>query len=219
MEFVLQLWQLYFLMLAGWVNRQQQLVIEYLRTENQVLKEQFGRKRILLNDDQRYRLAVKGKILGRKMLEEVGTLFTPDTILRWHRHLVAKKWDYSDRRKNKSGRPRVRRVIVDLVLRFAKENPSWGFDRIQGALANVGYFISDTTVGNILKQHGIEPAGDRQRQTTWATFLKSHWDVLAAIDFTTIEVWTKSGLVTYYLLICNAIENPPSPFHRLHAQS
>jgi putative transposase len=89
---------------------------------------------------------------------------------------------------------------VDLILRFAKENPTWGYDRIQGALANVGYHITDRTVGNVLKAHGIEPAPDRQRQTTWATFLKAHWDVLAAIDFTTIEVWTKGGLVTYYLL-------------------
>ena len=200
MDFILKPWQLYFLILAGWINRQQQLVIEYLRTENQVLKEHIGKKRILLSDDQRRRLAVKGKILGRKMLEEVGTLFTPDTILRWHRHLVALKWDYSDRQKNEPGRPRVREVIVNLVLRFARENPSWGFDRIQGALANAGYHISDTTVGNILKRHGIEPSDNRQRQTTWAIFLKSHWDVLAAIDFTTIEVWTKGGLVTYYLL-------------------
>jgi len=183
-----------------WVNRQQQFVIEYLRTENQVLREKLGKKRILLNDDQRRRLAVKGNFLGRKMLEEVGTLFTPDTILRWHQQLVAQKWDYSDRRKMKPGRPRIRQIIVDLILRFAKENPTWGYDRIQGALANVGYQISDTTVGNILKAHGIEPAPDRQRQTTWSTFLKAHWGVLAAIDFTTIEVWTRSGLVTYHLL-------------------
>ena len=91
-------------------------------------------------------------------------------------------------------------MIVDLILRFAKQNPSWGYDRIQGGLANLGYHICDTTVGNVLKAHGIEPAPDRQRQTTWATFLKAHWDVLAAIDFTTIEVWTRGGLVTYYLL-------------------
>jgi transposase InsO family protein len=198
MDFVLQPWQLYFLILAGWINRQQQDVIEYLRTENKVLKETHGKKRILLNDDQRRRLAVKGKILGRKRLEEVGTLFTPDTILRWHRMLVAKKWDYSD--KQKPGRPRIRQVIVDLILRFARENPSWGYDRIQGALANVGYHISDQTVGNVLKKHGIEPAPDRKRHTTWKTFIKSHWEVLAAIDFTTVEVWTKGGLVTYYLL-------------------
>ena len=199
MDFVFQPWQLYLVILAGWMNRQQQEVINYLRTENQVLKEKLGKKRILLNDDQRRRLAVQGKILGRKRLEEVGTLFTPDTILRWHRMLIAKKWDYSDKRKN-VGRPRIRQVIVDLILRFASENSTWGYDRIQGALANVGYPISDTTVGNILKQHGIEPAPVRERQSTWKTFLKSHWDVLAAIDFTTIEVWTKGGLVTYYLL-------------------
>ena len=87
-----------------------------------------------------------------------------------------------------------------LVLRIARENPSWGYDRIQGALANLGYEISDQTVGNILKEHGIEQAPDRKRQTNWKTFLNSHWDVLSAIDFTTIEVWTKGGLVTFYLL-------------------
>ncbi|QDU92390.1 Integrase core domain protein [Lignipirellula cremea] len=159
----------------------------------------MGKKRISLTDDQRRILAVKGKALGRKTLRELTTIVTPDTILRWHRELVAKKWDHSEKRKS-VGRPRIRQVIVDLILRFAQENPSWGYDRIQGALANVGYHISDTTVGNVLKQHGIEPAPDRQRQTTWATFLKAHWDVLAAIDFTTIEVWTKAGLVTWYLL-------------------
>ena len=131
MDFVLQPWQLYFVILAGWINRQQQEVIDYLRTENQVLKETHGNKRILLSDDQRRRLAVQGKILGRKRLEEFGTLFTPDTILRWHRMLVAQKWDYSEKR-NSVGRPRIRQVIVDLILRFAKENPTWGYDRIQG---------------------------------------------------------------------------------------
>ena len=156
-------------------------------------------RRILLNDDQRRRLAVKGKVLGRKRLEEVGTLFTPDTILRWHRMLVAQKWNHSDKRKP-VGRPPVSPEVVELVLRMARENPSWGYDRIQGAMANLGHEISDQTVGNILKEHGIEPAPERKRQTTWATFLKAHWDVLASIDFTTVEVWTKGGLVTFYLL-------------------
>ncbi len=154
MSFILQPWQLLFMILAGWVHREQQERIEYLRTENQVLKEKFGKKRILLNDDQRRRLAVKGKILGRKRLQEIGTLFTPDTILRWHRTLVAQKWDYSQRRKS-VGRPRVEKEIVELVLRFARENPSWGYDRIQGALENLGHEVSDQTVGNILKEHGI----------------------------------------------------------------
>ena len=200
MNLALQPWHLLVMFLASWINRQQQEVIEYLRTENAVLKERIGKKRILLNDDQRRRLAVKGKILGRKALEQFGTLFTPDTILRWHRQLVAQKWDYSDRKKKEPGRPRIRQVIVDLSLKMAKENPTWGFDRIQGELAKVGYRISDATVANILKAHGIEPAPIRKRTGSWATFLKSHWDVMAAIDFTTVEVWTKSGLVTFYLL-------------------
>jgi len=124
MSFILQPWQLLFVILASWVNREQQKTIGYFQTENQVMKEKFGKKRILLNDDQRQRLAVKGKILGRKRLEEIGTLFTPDTILRWHRTLVAQKWDYSERRKS-VGWPRVEEEIVELVLPFARENPSW----------------------------------------------------------------------------------------------
>jgi len=137
MHFTLQPWQFYFVVLAGWVNRQQQQVIEYLRTENQVLKEKLGKKRILLNDDQRRRLAVKGKILGRKRLREVGTLFTPDTILRWHRVLIAKKWDYSQRRRKRAGRPPIPDELKQLVLRIAQENPSWGFDRIAAAIQNL----------------------------------------------------------------------------------
>ncbi|KKK80312.1 hypothetical protein LCGC14_2824740 [marine sediment metagenome] len=162
--------------------------------------EKLGRKRILLNDDQRRRLAIKGKILGRRALLEITTIVTPETILRWHRQLVADKWNYSHRRKAKQGRPSVAEDVIKLVLRMAQDNPTWGYDRIQGALANLRHKISDQTVGNILKEHGIEPAPDRKRQTTWATFLKAHWDVLASIDFTTIEVWTKGGLVTFYLL-------------------
>ena len=199
MSFIFQPWQLYVAIIAGWIHRQQQEAIEYLRTENRILRETHGPKRILLNDDQRRRLAVKGKNLGRQRLEEIGTLFTPDTILRWHRTLVAKKWDYSKRRKS-AGRPRVGQEIVDLVVRFARENVTWGYDKIQGALANLGHKISDQTVGNILKEHGIEPAPERKRKTTWATFLKAHWDVVGAVDFTTLEVWTRGGLVTYYLL-------------------
>ena len=200
MNFILQPWQLLLIVLASWVNRQQQEMIEYLQTENRVLIKKFGKRRILLSDDQRRRLAVKGQILGRKRLEEVGTLFTPDTMMRWHRTLVAKKWDSSDRREKKPGRPRIRQVIVDLTVKFAKQNPTWGFDRIQGELAKVGYQICDTTVSNILKAHGIEPAPTRQRTGAWETFLKAHWDVMAAIDFTTVEVWTRNGLATCYLL-------------------
>ena len=184
-----QPWQLLLLILACWINRRQQDALEYLLTENQILRKKLGKKRILLNDCQRRRLAIKGKILGRKMLDELATIVTPETILRWHRKLVAAHWDYSKNRKS-SGRLPVVQEIVELVLRMATENPTWGYDRIQGALANLGHKISDSTVANIFREHGIEPAPVRKRQTTWHAFLKAHWDVLAAIDFTTIEVWT-----------------------------
>ena len=199
MKFILHPWQLMLIIVASWVNQQQE-VIEYLRTENAVLKEKLGKKRILLTNEQRRRLAVKGKILGRNQLEQVGALFTPDTILRWHRQLVANKWDYSHRKEKRTGRPRIRQVIVDLTVKFAKENPTWGYDRISGTLSNVDYHLCDSTIGNILKAHGIEPAPARKRTGSWETFLKAHWDVMAAIDFTTVEVWTKGGLTTFYLL-------------------
>jgi transposase InsO family protein len=200
MNMMLYPWQLLVVSLTGWLNRQQQAVVEYLRTENQVLKEKFGKKRVLLNDDQRRRLAAKAKVLGRRALSEIATIVTPDTLLRWHRMLIAKKWDYSNRRNKNPGRPPVSDEVKRLVVQMARENPSWGYDKIQGALANLGHKISDQTVGNILKEHGIEPAPERKLQTTWRTFIKAHWDVLASIDFTTIEIWTKGGLVTYYVL-------------------
>ena len=199
MKPLLQLWQLVLLILAGWINHREQEVIEYLRAENRVLREKLGKKRILLNDDQRRSLAVKGKILGRKLLEQVAMIVTPDTILRWHRELVTAKWDYSGRRK-KIGRPPASPEVVELVLRMARENPGWGYDGIQGALANLGHLISNTCVGSLLNAQGVDPAPDRKRQSTWKSFLRAHWDVLASVDFTTIEVWTKGGLVTVYLL-------------------
>lgn len=172
MSYVLQPWHLLLSILAGWMNDEQRKWIEYLRTENQVLREKLGKKRILLNDDQRRRLAVQGKVLGRKLLDEIGTIFTPDTILRWHRQLVAQKWDHSGKRRA-VGRPPTPQEVVDLVLQFARENPTWGYDRIADALVNIGHHVSDQTVGNSLKRHGIEPVPERKRKTTWSSFLKA----------------------------------------------
>jgi len=126
-------------------------------------------------------------------------MVTPDTILGWHRDLIRRKWDFSNRRRA-VGRPPTDRHVAELAVRMARENPSWGYDRIQGALANLGHRVSDTTVGNILRANGVEPAPERKRITTWKTFLQAHWGMLAAIDFTTVEVWTTGGLTTYYLL-------------------
>ena len=170
-----------------WLNRHQQTVIDYLIEENRVLKEQIKGQRLRFTDEQRQRLALKAKILGRRLLDEIETLVTPDTLLAWHRKLIAEKWTY---RRKGPGRPRVTQEITDLVLRMARENDTWGYDRIQGALANLGYTIAPNTVKNILKRHGIEPAPEREKRSSWETFLKAHWDVMTATDFFTVEVWT-----------------------------
>jgi transposase InsO family protein len=201
MNFVLRPWQLFFLILSGWVNRRQQEIIEFQNAQIQALMDKMGRKRILLTDDQRRVLAVKGKALGRKTMMELTTIVTPDTILRWHHRLIAEKWDYSDRKRKAPGRPPVPDKVTRLILRMARENPTWGYDRIQGALANLGLHISDTTVGNILRDNGIEPAPERRHRTSWKTFLQAHWESITAVDFTTVEVWTKSGLFTFYILV------------------
>ena len=197
MTSVLQPFHILVIALAGWLNRQQQAVIDYLIEENRVLKEQLEGERLRLTDEQRIRLAVKAKVLGRRALDELETLVTPDTLLAWHRKLIAKKWTYA---RKGPGRPRVAQEITDLVLRMARENTSWGYDRIQGAIANLGHIVAPNTVKNILKRHGIEPAPEREKHTSWRTFLKAHWDVMAATDFFTVEVWTLRGLVTYYVL-------------------
>ena len=194
---VIQPFHLLVIALAGWLNRHQQAVIDYLIEENRVLKEQLEGQRLRFTDEQRIRLAVKAKVLGRRLLDEIETLVTPDTLLAWHRKLIAQKWTYA---RNGPGRPRISQEITDLVLRMARENDSWGYDRIQGALANLGHSIAPNTVKNILKRHGIEPAPEREKRTSWNSFLKAHWDVMAATDFFTVEVWTPRGLVTYYVL-------------------
>ena len=199
MAFVLQPWHVLITILSLWLHEHLQRRIDFLNNQVEELMKLNGKKRILLSDDARRSLAVKGRSLGLKALRELTTIVTPETIMRWHRDLVAKKWDYTQQRKA-VGRPRVRQEIVDLVVRFAKENSTWGYDRIQGALSNIGHHIADSTVGNILKDHGIEPAPERQRTGQWRAFLKAHWNQLAAIDFTTVEAWTPKGLITYYLL-------------------
>ena len=195
---VFQTWQFTVVALAGWLNQQQQDIVAYLSEENRVLREQLKGKRLRFTDDQRRRLAAKGKALGSKVLREVCTLVTPETLLRWYRTLIAKKYDGSANRG--PGRPRVKESITELVVRMAKEDISWGYGRIQGALENLGHVISRSTIARILKEHGIEPAPQRHKGMSWATFLKSHWEVLAATDFFTIEVMTLRGLVRHHVL-------------------
>jgi putative transposase len=181
--------------LAGWVNRHQQHLIEYLMEENRVLKGQLDGRRLRLTDDQRRRLAAKGHRLGRRILRQVATIVTPDTILRWHRRLIAWKWTFIRKRP---GRPGVMKKISTLTVRMATENPAWGYTRIQGALKNLDHSVARSTVAKVLKDHGIPPAPDRP--SSWRTFLRAHWGAIAGADFFITEVWTPRGLLTYYTL-------------------
>ena len=121
--------------LAGWMNQQQQDVVDYLREENRVLREQLGKRRLRFTDDQRRRLAVRGKKLGRSLLAEIVTLVTSATLLAWHRKLVAQKYDGSTNRK--PGRPAKQKNLTALVIRMAEEHRHWGYRRLQGDLANL----------------------------------------------------------------------------------
>src|SRR3989475_3326369 len=134
-----------------------------------------------------------------KGLQQVARIAKPDTILGWYRKLVAAKFDGSKQRRS-TGRPRISSKIEDLIVRLARENSGWGYDRIVGALANLGHQVSDQTVGNVLRRHGIEPVPERSKTTTWKEFIRRHMDVLAGTDFFTVEVLTWRGLVTYYVL-------------------
>jgi transposase InsO family protein len=183
---------------AGWMNQRQLRVIDYLREENRVLREQLGGRRIRLNDDQRRRLAVKAKGLGRTILAEVAIIVRPETLLAWHWKLIARKYDRSSKRS--AGRPRTDSELEVLVVRLAGENRDWGYRRLQGALSNLGHEIARSTIAAILERHGLEPAPERNRKTTWREFLARHWDLIVATNFFTVEVWTKRGLQRFMVL-------------------
>jgi putative transposase len=188
-------------MVAGWINRHQQHVITYLKEENRVLKSKLPGNRLRLTDTERRRLAKLAHPLSRKQLKDTATIATPDTLIRWYNQLIAGKFD-SGKNRNGPGRPRVDDEIEQLVVRMAEDNPTWGYRRIQGALASLGHSIDKITVRNILRRHHIDTAPKR-RQTgrSWSKFLKMHWEVLAAADFCTVEESTWHGLVTYYVLV------------------
>ena len=176
----------------------QQEILDYLREENRILHAQLGTRRLRFHDEQRCRLAVRAKLLGRRVLAEVATIVTPDTLLRWHRKLIAEKYDGSAKRG--PGRPTKADDLATLIVRMATENWDWGYRRIQGALFNLGHMVARGTVANILKKHGIDPAPERSRQTTWKDFLTQHWELLVAADFFTVEVWTRRGLQRFLVL-------------------
>jgi putative transposase len=167
---------------------------EYLAAENRILKVQLN-GRLKLSDTERCVLGEIGHRLSRKALADVATIARPDTILGWYRKLVARKFDGSKVCRG-PGRPRIKREVEELIIRMASENRDWGYDRIAGALANLGYKASDQTVGNVLRRHGLLPAPERKRTT-----------LLAGTDFFTAEVLTLRGLVTYYVLFFIHLES------------
>jgi putative transposase len=159
---------------------------EYLGAENRILRGQI-KGRLLLSEDEKATLAEIAQRLGRKALEELAAVAKPDTLLAWYRKLIANKFDGS-RIRQRVGRPRMDEEAERLVVQMAKENPSWGYDRIVGALANPGFLLSDQTVGNILRRHGLSPAPKRKQAISWKDFIRSHMEVLVGTDFFTVEV-------------------------------
>jgi transposase InsO family protein len=187
-------------MVTGWLQWHQQQAISYLLEENRVLKAHHD-GRLRLTDTERRRLAALAHPLGRQRLREIATIVTPATLLRWYKRLIAQKFDGSTRR-TQLGRPPVAEELERLAVQMAEENPTWGYRRIQGALAHLGHQIDKMTVRNILRRHSIDPAPQRRKAgMSWSQFLKLHWEVLAATDFFTVEVATWHGLVTYDALV------------------
>src|SRR5919106_1209019 len=166
---------------TGLVNQELLLQVEYLAAENRILRS-HAPARLRLSDAERTTLAEIGKRLGRKGLAKVAQVARPETILGWWRKLVAQKFDGSKHRSY-PWRPKIDPEIEQLIAQMARENSGWGYDRIAGALANLGHNVSDQTVGNVLRRHGIAPAPNRSQTTAWKDFIAAHMAVLGGVGF------------------------------------
>jgi transposase len=180
------------------VNDHLRLRNDYLVAENRILRHQID-GRVQLTDRERKALAELSAELGKQALEAIATVARPDTILAWNRTFADQQVDTS-KPPQSVGRPRLGKAIEDLVVCMARENRTWGYDRIQGALTHLGYTISDRAVGHILKRHGISPAPERHRTVTWREFIRSHLDMWLATDFFNREIWSWCGLLVSCLL-------------------
>ena len=183
---------------AGWINPQPRDVIDSLQEENRVRREQLGPGRLRFTDAQRQRLAAQTKRLGRRVRRDLHTLVTPETLLRWHRQLIARTYDGRGRRG--PGRPRGMDTIRRLIVRMAPENREWSDTRIRGGLGTLGHQVARGPLANVRKERGLEPAPERKTRTTWRELLAAHGDVLAAADCCTVEVWTPRGLTRVTVL-------------------
>ncbi len=177
---------------AGWINQQPRDVMDSLQEENRVRREQLGPGRLRFTDAQRRRRAAQAKRLGRRGHRDRHTLVTPDTLLRWHRQLIARR--YAGRGRRGPGRPRGLDTIRRLIVRMATEHREWGDTRIRGALGNLGHQVARGPIANVRKERGLAPAPERKTRTTWRELLAAHGDVLAAADCFTVEGWTPRGL-------------------------
>ena len=186
---------------AGWLNRQQQSALAYLQAENGVLREQLAAAgcKPRFTDKQRRRLARAAKGIPRRVLRHIGTIVTPDTLLRWYRRLVAAKYDGSANRRG-LGRPPIANDLQNLIISIATKCRSWGYTRISGVLQCLGITVSRSTIARILREAGIDPAPERRKGMSWKTFIESHFGCIAAIDTFTVEVLTFAGLVRYHVL-------------------
>ena len=191
------------MMLAGWLNRQQQEAMNYIMEENKILKHELlkatGKKRIILNNAQRRRLGILAKRVGRKMLFDISGIFSPDTLLKWFRQLAGSKYDGS-KNHSKFGRPRITDYLKQLIIDMALDNKHLGCRQLHGYMKYLGYKVSAPTIRRVLRAHGIEPAPDRPIKTTWNEFIKEQWGSLVAVDFFNIEVLTFKGIVRYMVL-------------------
>jgi putative transposase len=186
-------------LLAAILTRHNQALVEFLLAENQVLRQIAKPHLRTITDPQRRALANAAKATGRRALSAIETTFHPDTLLRWYRQLVAAK--YASPRGGR-GRPRsVRDRVTHLVVRLARENPSWGYTRLRDALAHLGVDVGRNTIARVLQEHDCNPSPSRKKRVAWATFLKLHWGAIAVADFFTVEVLTARGLVRYLVLI------------------
>jgi putative transposase len=181
-------WEKLLAFVSGRVDEELRLKVEYLVAENRILRGHIE-GRVWLSDEQRIALAFIGKRLGRAALEQIASIVTPNTILAWHRRLVAAKFDTSAKRKARPpGRPPSDDAIVQQIVRMARENPAWGYRRIAGALAAIQISVCHQTVKNVLEANGIDPAPQRKGKTSWADFIKSHTNSLLATDFLATKV-------------------------------
>jgi transposase len=205
-------------------NVEQELLLrnEYLAAENEILRSRIE-GRLLLSIDEKARLARLGREIGSKGLKGLSYVVTPETVMRWYRELIARKFDGSAKRRKPRGRRRVSAEKERLVCRFALDNPTWGYTRIKGAMKNVGHEIGRSTIRRILKRNGIPPAPRRARQSNWREFISRHMHNTVAADFFTVEVVTPYALVTFYVLffihhttrrvlIAGVTTNPDTPW-------